>query len=168
MIYGSANSNAGFLRIDNAIFFDIIGDEISNLFHIEGENILMSFESVQITLVGFFSNVFYIASKNGNFSINSSIFLENYPIKNVLSLNSLFFANISNTTINYTNNPKGERFLEGGGNILLRDCLMKTIDSLEICYSFSSTTTFGIKMVDHAENKIIENPYVNNIVMKIV
>lgn len=168
MIYERSNSNDGFLQIDDTIFFAIIGDDFFDFFHIHGENIRIIFYSLEISLVGFFSNIFYIDSKNGNFSINSSLFLENYPIKNVLSLSLLLFANISNTSMQHTNNPNGESFLQGGGNILLMNCLMKTIESLEIFYSFSSTTTIGLKIIDHIENKLIENPYVNISVLKIL
>lgn len=160
MIFCNKDSNGSvFFEIENTIFFDIIGDDYYDLIHIEGEKIIIFFDNLQISLIGFFSNILYIESENGNFSMNSSIFFENYPAKNVLSLGFLFSANITQTAIQYTNLINGEPFFQGGGNILLLDCLMKSIEKLEISYSFSSTTTIGLKIIDHADNKM-NNPKV--------
>lgn len=162
MILRNQNLNSSsFLKIENTIFCEIIGDDSNDFFRIEGANILIIFEHLQISLVGFYSSLFYINNKNGKFSINSSLFLQNYLYQNILSLNFLYSANISNTMFQYTNNLNDNTFFQGGGNIILQDCIMKFIENLEIYYSFSSKTTFGVKIVDVYQNKMNMDAYVN-------
>lgn len=161
LIFNNTNSNsATFLKIDHTLIFDIVGNNSCHLFQIEGEKNLIRFESLQISMVGFFLNVINIFNQNGNFSINSSIFFQNYPTKNVLALNRLILVNITNTVFQSTNIINREPFMQGGGNILIWDCFIKSIENLEISYSFSSTTTFGIKITDPDQKRMTENAYV--------
>lgn len=155
--------NNSILQIENTIFLNNINlriDESINFIHIAGKNTQINFNKVNMSSIKLFLNILYIDSQYGKFFLNSSIFFENQPIRSILSINSLIMVNITSNKFQYTNRENDTGFFQGGGNIFLSNCQMRYIENLEISYSFSSKTTFGIKITDFDRNSIDEKPYV--------
>ena len=135
--------------------------DIYSLFEISDIFDDISIINSNFSQISFFNDIFNIGNILGNLYIKSLIFNENQIISHIIELFNATNIAILNVNVNKTNNLNWGRY-QGGGVFRLYDVLNKTIINLEISYSFSTKTSFGIKFIDSYQ---IENSSVISIII---
>lgn len=137
-----------------------------DLFRILGTNGDVYFHNSTFKMLSLFDNILRLEKLCGNLILNYMKFEENEVYSHILSVKEARNITINNTICIYTNNKNAVLYQNAGGVFRLYNTLNKIINNLEISFSFSVKTCFGIKIIDDSTRNISypsSKPLVKNI-----
>ena len=145
------------LIIKECIFEAIImtSYNLQDLFYLENISGNIYIENSNFSETSYFNNIIYVENLNGFIFINLVNFSSNEIFSQIISLNEVYNVTITNTILCWTNNKKGKLYYDGGGSIRLYNIIVRNIINLQILYSFSAKTAFGLKIIDISNRKNI-------------
>ena len=136
--------------IQNCIFDSILlfSQSPINFIYINKSNGNVIFQNTTLRKLSFFDNLLFLEKVRGTININFMLFEQNEIFSQILNIEESINIIMNNTICNFTNNKNGVFYPAAGGGFRIYNALYKTIMNLEVSYSFSVKTCFGIKIID--------------------
>lgn len=142
--------------LQNCIFDSILLFSVSatNFIYIKKSNGNVIFQNSTFRKLSFFDSLLFLENVSGTININFMLFEQNEIFSQILNIEESINIIINNTICNFTNNKNGVLYTAAGGGFRIYNTLYKTIMNLEMSYSFSVITCFGIKIIDDSSRNI--------------
>ena len=105
-------------------------------------------ESSNFSETSYFNNILYVKNLIGFIFINFINFSFNLIFSQIVNLNDVYNVTITNTIVSWTNNKNGQLYYDGGGSIRLYNSIIRNIVNLQILFTFTAKTAFGLKIID--------------------